>query len=62
MLRIYEFDREMNTTYQVDLFLPGSNTSSTSSGTSSGRNSGANALWVHVSVFNPNPHPVDAYW
>jgi hypothetical protein len=53
MLRLYEFDREMNTTFQVDLFLDPNATDSKKPDS---------ALWVHTTVFNTNPHPVDAYW
>ena len=46
LLRLYEFDREMNSTYQVDLFttdeLP--------------------AFYVHVKLVNTMDHPIDGYW
>jgi tetratricopeptide (TPR) repeat protein len=46
MVRIYEFDRLFETTWQVDVFLPHD----------------SDKLWVHVKVANPNPHPLDYYW
>lgn len=46
LVRIYEFDREMNSTWQVDLFLPEDHA----------------ALFMHTRVTNTNPWPVDGYW
>jgi hypothetical protein len=46
LVRVFEFDRELNTTYQVDVWLPAN---------------GSRTCWVHVKVSNPNPHPVAAY-
>ncbi|KAK7233821.1 hypothetical protein SO694_0010005 [Aureococcus anophagefferens] len=46
LVRVYEFDREMNTTWQVDAFLPPNGTT----------------LWTRVTVNNPNPTPVAGYW
>lgn len=46
LLRLYEFDRILETTWQVDLFLP--------------EHSGD--LWVHVKIRNLCPQPVDYYW
>jgi len=46
VVRLYEFDREMNTTYQVDVWVPPNGT----------------VVWAHVRLSNPNPRPVAAYW
>ncbi len=46
LLRLYEFDRALETTWQVDVFLP--------------RND--DRLWVHVKAINPNAHGVRFYW
>ncbi|NUQ62397.1 MAG: DUF5107 domain-containing protein [Pirellulales bacterium] len=46
LLRLYEFDRALETTWQVDLFLP----------------SGDDRLWVHVKAVNPGPRDLDFYW
>jgi hypothetical protein len=46
LLRLYEFDRALETTWQVDVFLPG----------------GDDRLWVHVKAVNPNRHEVPFYW
>eukprot|EP00937_MAST-01D_sp_MAST-1D-sp2_P003712 g3712.t1 len=46
LVRVYEFDREMNTTYQVDVFLPPNGTT----------------VWAHVKVRNPGARPIPAYW
>lgn len=46
LLRLYEFDRSLETTWQVDLFLPGDD----------------DRLWVHVKAINPNPHDLRFYW
>lgn len=46
ILRLYEFDRSLETTWQVDLFLP----------------AGDDRLWVHVKAINPNAHDVPFYW
>jgi hypothetical protein len=53
MLRLYEFDREMNTTMQVDLFLEASTNGSDASKT---------ALYAHTKVANPNAKGINAYW
>ena len=47
VLRLWEFDREMNTTYSVDLFAPASV---------------PGALFSRVVLRNPNPWPVEGYW
>ena len=46
MLRLYEFDRALETAWQVDLFLP--------------ENDGC--LWAHVKAINPNDHDIRFYW
>ncbi len=46
ILRLYEFDRARETTWQVDLFLP----------------AGEDKLWVHIKAINPNAHEVRFYW
>ena len=46
LLRLYEFDRALETTWQVDAFLP----------------RGDDRLWVHVKAINPNAHAVRFYW
>ena len=46
LLRLYEFDRALETTWQVDLLLPAED----------------DRLWVHVRARNPNPHDIDFYW
>ena len=46
LLRLYEFDRALETTWQVDVFLP----------------PGDDRLWVHVKAINPNAHDVRFYW
>ena len=46
LVRIYEFDRALETTWQVDVFLP----------------AGDDRLWVHVKAINPNDHAVRFYW
>ncbi len=46
LLRLYEYDRALETTWQVDLFLP----------KAEGR------LWVHVKAINPNEHDINFYW
>lgn len=46
LLRLYEFDRALETTWQVDLMLP----------------AGEDRLWVHVKARNPNAHAIDFYW
>lgn len=46
LLRLYEFDRALETTWQVDVFLP----------------PGDDRLWVHVKAINPNAHDIDFYW
>lgn len=46
LLRLYEFDRALETAWQVDLYLP-----------QEGRR-----LWVHVRALNPNSHDINFYW
>jgi tetratricopeptide (TPR) repeat protein len=46
LLRLYEFDRALETTWQVDVFLQ----------------PGDDRLWVHVKAINPNTHDVSFYW
>lgn len=46
VLRLYEFDRALETTWQVDLFLPRAEA----------------RLWVHVKAINPNDHAIAFYW
>jgi Tfp pilus assembly protein PilF len=46
LLRLCEFDRALETTWQVDLFLPASD----------------DRLWVHVKAINPNAHDLNFYW
>ncbi|MBI5393875.1 MAG: DUF5107 domain-containing protein, partial [Verrucomicrobia bacterium] len=46
LLRLYEFDRALETTWQVDVFLPPDD----------------DRLWVHVKAINPNAHDIAFYW
>ncbi|HPA16381.1 MAG TPA: DUF5107 domain-containing protein [Verrucomicrobiae bacterium] len=46
ILRLYEFDRTLETTWQVDVFLPRDD----------------DRLWIHVKAINPNERDVDFYW
>jgi Tfp pilus assembly protein PilF len=46
IVRLYEFDRSLETTWQVDVFLPADD----------------DRLWVHVKAINPNTHDVRFYW
>jgi Tfp pilus assembly protein PilF len=46
LLRLYEFDRALETTWQVDAFLPQSD----------------DRLWIHVKAINPNARDVRFYW
>src|SRR5208283_5079619 len=46
LVRLYEFDRALETTWQVDVFLPFQD----------------DRLWVHVKAMNPNTHGVRFYW
>ena len=46
LLRLYEFDRALETTWQVDVFLPPSD----------------DRLWIHVKAINPNAHDIRFYW
>ena len=46
LLRLYEFDRALETAWQVDVLLPGNE----------------DRLWVHVKAFNPNAHDINFYW
>ena len=46
LLRLYEFDRALETTWQVDLFLP----------------PGEPRLWVHVKAVNPGDRDINFYW
>ena len=46
ILRLYEFDRALETTWQVDVFLPHDD----------------DRLWIHVKAINPNSHDIQFYW
>ena len=46
LLRLYEFDRALETTWQVDIFLP----------------RGDDRLWVHIKAVNPNEDDINFYW
>lgn len=46
ILRLYEFDRALETAWQVDVLLP----------------AGDDRLWIHVRAINPNAHDVPFYW
>jgi hypothetical protein len=46
LLRLYEFDRSLETTWQVDVFLPHRD----------------DRLWIHVKAINPNAHDIRFYW
>ena len=46
LLRLYEFERATETTWQVDVFLP----------------AGDDRLWLHVKAINPNAHEIRFYW
>jgi tetratricopeptide (TPR) repeat protein len=46
LLRLYEFDRALETTWQVDVFLPPND----------------DRLWVHVKAINPGARDVAFYW
>ena len=46
ILRLYEFDRALETSWQVDVLLPADD----------------DRLWIHVKAINPNPHDVRFYW
>jgi Tfp pilus assembly protein PilF len=46
LLRLYEFDRALETAWQVDVFLPQDDA----------------RLWIHVKATNPNPHDINFYW
>jgi len=46
LLRLYEFDRALETTWQVDVFLPPDD----------------DRLWIHVKAINPNTHDIQFYW
>jgi tetratricopeptide (TPR) repeat protein len=46
LLRLYEFDRVLETAWQVDVFLPGAE----------------DRLWVHIKAINPNARDIDFYW
>ncbi|MCP4402361.1 MAG: DUF5107 domain-containing protein [bacterium] len=46
ILRLYEFDRIREATWQVDLFVPKNEA----------------RVWVHVKIINPNSHAVRCYW
>ena len=52
VLRIYEYDREMNSTWQVDTLLSDS----------ADINSCEGVLWIHVKVHNTNPTEIAGYW
>jgi tetratricopeptide (TPR) repeat protein len=46
ILRLYEFDRICEATWQIDLYLAPDDPK----------------LWVHGKIINPNNHPVKCYW
>lgn len=46
LLRLYEFDRALETAWQVDLYLP----------------KDEHRLWAHVKAINPNDHDINFYW
>ena len=46
LLRLYEFDRALETTWQVDVLLPARD----------------DRLWIHVKAINPNAHDISFYW
>jgi hypothetical protein len=46
VLRLYEFDRIREATWQVDLYLPDNEA----------------RLWVHIKIINPNPYAIKCYW
>jgi tetratricopeptide (TPR) repeat protein len=46
LLRMYEFDRKLQSIWQVDVYLPDH----------------SRQLWVHVRIRNPNDHPIPYYW
>lgn len=46
LLRLYEFDRALETTWQVDLFLPKDEP----------------RLWVHIKAVNPGDRDINFYW
>jgi glutamate racemase len=46
LLRLYEFDRALETTWQVDILLPPDD----------------DRLWIHVKAINPNAHDINFYW
>ena len=46
ILRIYEYDRFLNTTWQVDFYLPENSSN----------------LWYHVTARNLNSHEIPFYW
>lgn len=46
ILRLYEFDRALETTWQVDLFLPQDD----------------DRLWIHPKAINLNSHEIPFYW
>jgi hypothetical protein len=46
LLRLYEFDRESNTTFQIDLFS----------------SDASPAFWIHVRLVNTMPRPISTYW
>lgn len=54
VLRIYEFDREMNSTWQVDTLLVDSSNNEIKSC--------EDVVWIHVKVRNTNPDKISAYW
>ena len=53
VLRLFEFDREMNTTFQVDLWA--------AADAASAKEHDA-PFYAHVKLTNPNDHDVDGYW
>ncbi len=46
ILRLYEFDRIREATWQVDLFVPKNEAK----------------VWIHVKIINPNSHAIRCYW
>ena len=46
LLRLYEFDRESNSTFQIDLFA----------------SADTPAFWIHCRLANTMPRPISAYW
>ena len=51
ILRLFEWDREMHRTFQVDLCAEDADTN----------RDGVEAFYAHVKLRNPNAHTVDGY-